>query len=120
MGAPRIWEELRYGGILCSKNWVARLMRTNGIRGIPQKRRWRKKAVGDRPAGIRNHLARDFTATEPNTRWVTDITYIETAEGWLYLSCTGSVRRHRGGLVDESPPDMRAGHAGRAHGTLAA
>lgn len=86
MGAPRIWEELQYAGVRCSRNRVARLMRVNGIRGIPQKRRWRKKASGNRPEGIRNHLARDFRAVEPNTKWVTDITYIETAEGWLYLS----------------------------------
>src|SRR5690606_11646491 len=43
------------------------------------------KASGQRPADVRNHLARDFNATEPNTKWVTDITYIRTAEGWLYL-----------------------------------
>ena len=85
MGAPRIWEELQYAGVPCGKNRVARLMRVNGIQGIPQKRRWRKKGSEKRPAGIENHLARDFTACEPNTKWVTDITYIETAEGWLYL-----------------------------------
>jgi len=37
------------------------------------------------PAGTQNHLERDFTATAPNTKWVTDITYIRTAEHWLYL-----------------------------------
>jgi len=86
MGAPRIWEELRYAGILCGKNRIARLMRTQGIQGIPQRRRWRKKLSGHRPTGIQNHLDRNFMAEEPNTKWVTDITYIETAEGWLYLS----------------------------------
>ena len=86
MGAPRIWEDLQYGGVRCSKNRVARLMRAHGLRGIPARKRWRKKASGKRPTGIQNHLARDFQASAPNTKWVTDITYIETGEGWLYLS----------------------------------
>lgn len=37
------------------------------------------------PAYVRNHLERDFTALEPNTKWVVDITFIKTGEGWLYL-----------------------------------
>ena len=84
-GSPRMWEELRYLGEPCSRNRVARLMRRDGLRGIPQRRRWRTKPTGTRPAHVQNHLARDFTADEPNTKWVTDITYIRTAEGWLYL-----------------------------------
>lgn len=86
LGAGRIWEDLRYGGETCSLNRVARLMHTQGLRGIPQKKRWKKKAPEKRPFGIENHLERDFSAKESNTKWVTDITYIETGEGWLYLS----------------------------------
>ena len=52
-----------------------------GLYGIPQRQRWRRKQSGIRPAYVRNHLERDFTATDPNTKWVTDITYISTAEG---------------------------------------
>ncbi len=85
-GSPRMWEELRYLGEPCSRNRVARLMRDNGLRGVPERRRWRTKLTGTRPDHVQNHLARDFTADEPNTKWVTDITYIRTAEGWLYLS----------------------------------
>jgi putative transposase len=81
-----MWEELRYQGEPCSRNRVARLMRRDGLQGIPQRRRWRKKATGTRPAHVQNHLARDFKADEPNSKWVTDITYIRTAEGWLYLA----------------------------------
>jgi putative transposase len=81
-----MWEELRYKGESCSRNRVARLMRSDGLRGIPQRLRWRTKPTGTRPGHVQNHLARDFTADEPNTKWVTDITYIRTAEGWLYLS----------------------------------
>jgi putative transposase len=86
LGAPRIWEDLCYAGERCSLNRVARLMQINNIKGIPQKKRWRKKGSEQRPQGVINHLARDFHASRPNTKWVTDITFIETAEGWLYLS----------------------------------
>lgn len=86
MGSPRIWEELRYEGERCSKNRVARLMRRHDLQGIPQRKRRSKKPAKQRPAGIQNHLQRDFVAEEPNTKWVTDITYIRTAEEhWLYL-----------------------------------
>ena len=84
-GAPTITDELKLQGVACSKNRVARLMRHNGLQGIPQKRRWRKKASASRPIGIDNHLERDFTAAAPNQKWVTDITYIRTGEGFLYL-----------------------------------
>jgi len=86
LGAGRIWEDLRYAGETCSFNRVARLMHKQGLKGIPQKKRWQKRSSEKRPVGIDNHLARDFRAEKPNTKWVTDITYIETAEGWLYLS----------------------------------
>jgi putative transposase len=86
LGSPRMWDELRYRGERCSRHRVAWLMRREGLRGIPQPRRWRRKPTGTRPASVENHLARDFTAEQPNTKWVTDITYIRTAEGWLYLS----------------------------------
>lgn len=85
LGSPRIWEELRYAGETCGQNRVARLMRVNAIQGIPSRARWRKKGSGKRPDGVQNHLARNFRADEPNTQWVTDITFIEIVEGWLYL-----------------------------------
>ena len=84
-GSPRICTELRGEGLSCSVNRVARLMRIQGLRGIPQRKAWRHKRSGTRPEGVRNHLDRDFTEAEPNTRWVTDITYVRTDEGWLYL-----------------------------------
>lgn len=72
-------------GERCGRHRVARLMRRAGLQGVPQRRRWRRKTAGVPPAGTQNHLERDFTATAPNTKWVTDITYIRTAEHWLYL-----------------------------------
>ena len=83
-GWPPDWEELRWEGQTCSLNRVARLMRIHGLQGIPQRRRWRNKRSGERPSEIRNHLARDFSAREPNTKWVADITYVRTAQSWLH------------------------------------
>lgn len=85
VGSPRIWEDLRYAGERCGRHRVARLLRRAGLYGVPQRRRWRKTPSGARPHGTQNHLNRDFTAAAPNTKWVTDITYIRTAEHWLSL-----------------------------------
>lgn len=85
LGSPRMWEELRYAGERCGRHRVARLMRRAELQGVPQRRRWRRKTSSLPPVGTQNHLERDFTATAPNTKWVTDITYIRTAEHWLYL-----------------------------------
>jgi putative transposase len=85
MGMPRMHEQLTYDGETASPNRVARLMAGAGLFGIPQRRSWRRKPSGTRPAGLQNHLERDFSALEPNTKWVVDITYIYTAEAWLYL-----------------------------------
>ena len=64
---------------------MVRLMRRNNLRGTPSKRRWKKKSSEARPSDVENLLERDFTASEVNQKWVTDISYIETKEGWLYL-----------------------------------
>jgi putative transposase len=60
-------------------------MKLDGLYGIPQKRRWSKKASQAGPSYVQNHLERDFGASLPNTKWATDITYVRTAEDWLYL-----------------------------------
>ncbi|MCA9499133.1 MAG: IS3 family transposase [Nitrospirales bacterium] len=56
------------------------------LRGIPAPTRWKRRKSGEHSAGITNQLARDFTALIPNTKWVTDLTYISTQEDWLYLA----------------------------------
>ena len=86
-GSPGIWRDLRYRGETMSLNRVARLMRVEGLRGIPQKKRWKGKQPGQRPALVENVIARDFQATEANTKWATDITYISGVDP---LSWTGS------------------------------
>jgi putative transposase len=85
-GSPRIYQVMRKLGLMCSQNRVARLMRAAGLKA-KQTRRYRsttKRNKADRAAP--NILNRDFSAEAPNKKWVADITYITTQEGWLYLA----------------------------------
>jgi transposase InsO family protein len=85
-GSPRVHSELSDRGVLCGKNRVARLMRVNNIRA---KQRRKFKATTDSKHSLpvaENVLGRNFEAKRPNEKWVTDITYIPTKEGWLYLA----------------------------------
>jgi putative transposase len=85
-GSPRIYRVMRKLGLLCSQNRVARLMHAAGLKA-KQTRRYKsttKRNKADRAAP--NILKRDFSADAPNRKWVADITYILTQEGWLYLA----------------------------------
>jgi putative transposase len=84
-GAPRVLLDLRERGETCSKHRVARLMRENGLRAL-HGYRTRHISVAKPSALIPNLLQRQFTVSKPNTAWVTDITYIRTWQGWLYLA----------------------------------
>jgi transposase InsO family protein len=85
-GSPRVHRELRAQGVRVSKKRVERLMRENGIQGRA-KRRFKRTTESKHGGPIApNVLARQFTATEPNRVWVTDVTAIATGEGWLYLA----------------------------------
>lgn len=85
-GSPRVWEELRAQGETCGQHRVARLMRRMGI----QAKGARKfKVTTDSAHGhavAPNRLKQKFSAPAPNRRWVSDITYVWTREGWLYLA----------------------------------
>lgn len=86
-GSPRIWAKLMRQGMACGRHRVARLMRTAGL--SPQKRhKWHPRTTQRQPGVIPapNRLNQDFSATTANTKWVSDFTYIDTAEGWLYLA----------------------------------
>lgn len=85
LGRRRLRDDLVDEGERCSFNRVGRLMQGAGLKGIPQLKRWHKKVSGTRPGEVRNHLERDFAAALPNHKWVTDITFVRTAEHWLYL-----------------------------------
>jgi putative transposase len=84
-GAPRVFQDLRERGEVCGKHRVARLMRENGLQAL-HGYRIRHIPVSKPPALIPNLLQRQFTVAKPNEAWVTDITYIRTWQGWLYLA----------------------------------
>src|SRR5689334_3535530 len=84
-GARRVFLDLREAGETCSKHRVERLMRQANLRAL-HGYRIRRRAAGKPSVLIPNLLQRRFTATHPNTAWVTDITYIRTWQGWLYLA----------------------------------
>jgi putative transposase len=85
-GSPRMYVQLKKEEIPCSKKRVARLMRQDGLKG---QRKYRKvittNSKHDFPVAP-NVLNREFQAEKPNQKWVSDITYIPTDEGWLYLA----------------------------------
>jgi len=86
-GSPRIYKELRRRGIKINKKRVVRIMQKYGIRA-----KTRKKFKITTNSNHNNPVAKDligqnFKTTESNKIWVSDITYIRTREGWLYLSC---------------------------------
>ena len=88
-GSPRIHAALRRKGIFCGRNRVARLMHQHHILARKAHRnhpRTTQQCPGAKVAP--NLLNREFSATFPNQKWVSDITYIGTAEGWLYLAVT--------------------------------
>ena len=85
-GSPRVLEELHARGFQVGKRRVERAMRGMGLTP-PTRRRHRITTIRDESHPVApNELARDFQATRPNERWVTDITYVWTAEGWAYVA----------------------------------
>lgn len=86
-GAPRLVEELRAEECRISKRRCARLMKARGLRGRKKpRRRPRTTDSNHRHTPAKNLLAQRPAPSGPNQVWVTDITYIATAEGWLYLA----------------------------------
>jgi putative transposase len=84
-GAPRVFEDLREAGEACGKNRVARIMRLHKIKALRGYKA--PRAIAGRPSIIApNKLQRAFTVEQPDSVWVTDITYIRTWQGWLYLA----------------------------------
>jgi putative transposase len=85
-GSPRVHAELLARGFSAGKNRVARLMRTENIRARRKMKR-SKTTDSHHPYPVApNRLNQAFEATRPNEKWLGDITYIWTAEGWLYLA----------------------------------
>jgi putative transposase len=85
-GSPRIHAELQEQGRRCGRKRIARLMQERGISAQRKRRRVRTTDSNHSNPVAPNLLNREFSASAPNTKWVTDITAIETAEGDLYLA----------------------------------
>jgi putative transposase len=86
-GSPRILASLRRKGFACGRHRVARLMRREGLR--PQPRRGWHPVTTRRESGViaaPNRLNQDFSVSMANQKWASDFTYVDTAEGWLYLA----------------------------------
>jgi transposase InsO family protein len=88
-GSPRVHEELKAEGIACGRKRVERLMREDGLRA-KKKRRFRRTTDSAHAHRVHpNHLARNFAVQEiegVDRVWVSDITYLPTRSGWLYLA----------------------------------
>lgn len=85
-GSPRITAELRDNGIPCSEKRVAKRMQALGLRAKAA-RKFKSTTQSNHNLPVADNLLnQDFTADQPNQKWVTDITYIATDEGWLYLA----------------------------------
>ena len=114
-GSPRIQQALALEGVKCGENRVARLMRELGL-SARSKRRWRPPQTTDSRHTLPvapNLLAEIALPDKPNQVWATDITYVPTLEGWLYLACVMDLfsRRLVGWNMDttlETPLVLRA------------
>ena len=84
--AHRIWRDVVEAGFSCGLHKIERLMRAQALRARPR-RRALPKDDGERSASAisPNVLDRQFTADQPNRKWIADFTYVWTAEGWLYV-----------------------------------
>jgi len=86
-GSPRIYKALQRQGAGVGRHRIARLMRVHGIVGKAPRRK--RPVTTHRAEGVwaaPNVLAQDFTTSQPNEKWLADVTYIDTAQGWLYLA----------------------------------
>lgn len=85
-GSPRITAELNARGISCSKNRVSRIMRKYGIVAKTKRKFKITTRSKDKKPSVENLLKQGFVVRAPNQLWASDITYVWTKEGWLYLA----------------------------------
>jgi putative transposase len=85
-GAPRIHRDLIEDGISVSRKRVARLMREAGLEGISRRKKVRTTVSSKGAQAAPDLVERNFTADAPDRLWVSDITYVRTSVGFLYLA----------------------------------
>jgi len=84
-GSPRITEDLKSQGIPCGKNRIAKLMRKNGIMA-KTKKKYKITTFSRHTRPVAPNLLKNWPVKKSNIAWVSDITYVRTGEGWLYLA----------------------------------
>jgi putative transposase len=85
-GSPRVHAALRSEGLRVGKRRVERTLRSMGLSALSRRRFRCTTSANPEHSVTANHLDRRFHAQAPNTRWVTDISYVWTDEGWCYLA----------------------------------
>lgn len=86
IGSPRIVQRLKAKGYRAGRHQVAQSLRRQGLRAKAARKYKATTHSNHRLPVAANLLQQDFSATRPNQKWVSDITYIHTDEGWLYLA----------------------------------
>ena len=84
-GSPRIHGRLIKMGIKCSRKRVARLMKKQGL-AAKMRNKWKRTTKPNKREAAKNLVQQKFTVSIPNSVWVSDITYVYTREGWLYVA----------------------------------
>lgn len=85
-GSPKIWDEFHTRGDKVGRRRVARLMRENGIAGVPKKKFHKTTDSGHDYPIAKNLVRRNFSPSGPDILWAGDITYVRTWEGWLHVA----------------------------------
>ncbi len=92
-GSPRVTAALRNQGFRCGKNRVAKLMKEHSIRALVKKKRFRRTTDSRHPYALASNLLVDRRQTEGV--WASDITFVPTSEGWLYLAAVMNVKSRK-------------------------
>ena len=92
-GSPRVAAELKKQGVRCGKNRVARIMREHSIRAEVKKRRFRRTTDSRHDYALASNLLVERGQTEGV--WASDITFVPTSEGWLYVAAVMNVKSRR-------------------------
>ena len=94
-GSPRIYKALKGQGVSCGRHRVARLMRKHGIAAKRRRRFRRTTWINPMDQWFRDVVSRHFEPESPNMVWASDITYLWTREGWLYLATVMDLHSRR-------------------------
>ena len=94
-GAPRVPAALARKGVRCGRKRVARLMKAEGLQGVHRRRKTRTTIRDEAAAPAPDLVDRMFAAVAPDRLWISDITYVWTWEGWLYLAAVLDVFSRR-------------------------